>query len=454
MPFSTALRAKLLPILDFLIVVTTGIVALWLRNRSIEIDDRYLMSILLTGFVTAYVFHSSRVYVSVDTTLFAQLKRLIVPLLIVLLLVALIGFLTKLGGHFSRIWAVLWFALLISFLIGSRMALAGLTKHAGIQNLLSRQMIILAPSDQIDELKQQIDNELEPWLSVSAAFALDSDESASPIDECLHWSRRQRIDDVLFVPPRSWSDDMNDRALRLLQQIPANLHYGPLKLLSTFSGAQRANIGSLGVLNLSREPLDAFQRGLKGAVDWLLALILLACAAPLMLLIALGIKLESRGPVLFRQARYGFQREVFMVYKFRTMVVHSEPDDAITQASKGDPRVTRFGAFLRRFSLDELPQLFNVLNGSMALSGPRPHALSHDDHFAEQIDRYLGRHRVKPGITGWAQANGYRGEIHSEADMQKRLDHDLYYVENWTLMLDLEILLRTALIVITQRNAY
>jgi exopolysaccharide biosynthesis polyprenyl glycosylphosphotransferase len=179
--------------------------------------------------------------------------------------------------------------------------------------------------------------------------------------------------------------------------------------------------------------------------------------APLMLLIALLVRLASRGPALYRQRRYGFNNEVIEVFKFRTMYADScdmPSAGDVAQARRDDPRVTRIGGFLRRTSLDELPQFLNVLNGTMSIVGPRPHAVAHNERYAHVIDEYLARHRVKPGITGWAQVNGLRGETDTIDKMEKRVAYDLYYIEHWSLAFDLRIILRTLFVGFTHPNAY
>jgi len=174
--------------------------------------------------------------------------------------------------------------------------------------------------------------------------------------------------------------------------------------------------------------------------------------APLMLSIALAIKIDSRGPVLFRQRRHGFNHRIIDIFKFRTMTV-TENGDHIDQARKNDPRVTRVGKFLRRTSLDELPQLFNVLRGEMSLVGPRPHALAHNQLYRDQLDRYASRHCVKPGMTGWAQINGLRGPTEDPEKMRLRVRMDLYYIENWSLWLDLKIIAATPFVGFIHPNA-
>ena len=195
----------------------------------------------------------------------------------------------------------------------------------------------------------------------------------------------------------------------------------------------------------------------KRAFDLLGASLALLVLSPLMLAIALAIKLDSSGPVFFRQPREGFNNKSFRVFKFRTMYNNLGEVDNIQQASRKDPRVTRVGAILRRTSLDELPQLFNVLAGDMSLVGPRPHAASTragGKLFSEVVTSYAARHKVKPGITGWAQVCGWRGETDTEDKLIKRFEHDLYYIENWSLLFDFYILLRTAAALVVPRNAF
>jgi putative colanic acid biosynthesis UDP-glucose lipid carrier transferase len=212
-------------------------------------------------------------------------------------------------------------------------------------------------------------------------------------------------------------------------------------------------IAALPTLDLYERPMSGWNQVLKRIEDLVLAPILLLLTLPMSLAIAVLIRLDSPGPILFRQRRFGFNNNEFTVYKFRTMR-HAPEDAHVPQARRTDERVTRIGAFLRRTSLDELPQLLNVLRGEMSLVGPRPHAVAHNRHFAEIIDDYLGRHRVKPGITGWAQVNGLRGETRTEEQMRLRVQHDLHYIDNWSLWLDLKILLLTIFVGFVHENAY
>jgi putative colanic acid biosynthesis UDP-glucose lipid carrier transferase len=192
----------------------------------------------------------------------------------------------------------------------------------------------------------------------------------------------------------------------------------------------------------------------KRLSDIVLSVVILILISPLLLAIAVGVKMTSRGPIIFKQRRYGLNGEEIVVSKFRTMKTCEDNGDFIQQAQKNDSRVTPFGAFLRRTSLDELPQFFNVIQGRMSIVGPRPHAVAHNELYRKIIKGYMVRHKVKPGVTGWAQVNGCRGETDTVEKMKKRIDYDLAYLRNWSLLLDLYIIFKTIFVVFDDRNAY
>lgn len=196
------------------------------------------------------------------------------------------------------------------------------------------------------------------------------------------------------------------------------------------------------------------KRWLKTVEDFLFACIFLIIASPLMLVIALLIKLSSEGPIFFKQERQGMNGKKFMVYKFRSMIIHEEEFGIVSQAKRNDHRVTSIGRILRRTSLDELPQLFNVLKGDMSIVGPRPHAIAHNQYYENLVSSYEQRFRVKPGITGWAQINGFRGETDTLEKMERRIEYDVYYIEHWTLLFDLKIIALTLWRGFFHRNAY
>ena len=213
-------------------------------------------------------------------------------------------------------------------------------------------------------------------------------------------------------------------------------------------------IAGIPIISLTQTPMAGTNRLLKAIEDRVLASLILVVISPLLLFIIVGIKLSSKGPIFFRQKRHGWDGKEIVVCKFRTMVVHKETDNIVTQATKNDPRLTKFGAFLRRTSLDELPQFINVLQGRMSIVRPRPHPLQHNEIYRNKIDSYMLRHHVKPGITGWAQINGWRGETDTLEKMQKRIEYDLFYINNWSLLFDLKIIFLTLFKGMFGKNVY
>jgi putative colanic acid biosysnthesis UDP-glucose lipid carrier transferase len=246
------------------------------------------------------------------------------------------------------------------------------------------------------------------------------------------------------------------RILRLLDQLrdtTASIYFVPDTFVTDLIQGRMDSVGGTPVVAVCETPFSGINGVLKRASDIVLSLLILVILLPVMAGIAIAVKLDSRGPVVFRQRRYGLGGEEIVVYKFRSMTV-CEDGNAIQQASRNDQRVTSLGAFLRKTSLDELPQFINVLQGRMSVVGPRPHAVAHNELYRKLIKGYMVRHKVRPGITGWAQVNGYRGETETVEKMQKRIDYDLEYLRNWSLRLDLDIILKTVLLIVKDRQAY
>lgn len=253
--------------------------------------------------------------------------------------------------------------------------------------------------------------------------------------------RQMRPDAVFIALP--WSDQETiDACIDAFMNLPVAIHLAPERIMDRFDSPHIVRIGSFASLRLTRPALSTAAIVAKRGFDIVAASTILLLALPVLLIIAGLIKLDSRGPVFFLQRRYGFNQQPFRIFKFRTMTT-TDDGDVIRQATRNDPRITRIGRLLRRFNLDELPQLMNVIAGQMSLVGPRPHALAHDHAFQRKIALYARRHNVKPGITGWAQVNGLRGETDTDEKMAKRVAFDHWYIDNWSFWLDLGILLRT-----------
>jgi exopolysaccharide biosynthesis polyprenyl glycosylphosphotransferase len=247
--------------------------------------------------------------------------------------------------------------------------------------------------------------------------------------------------------------------LRKLAILPVDVRLAAHTNKLRFRPRSYSYIGNVPVLDVFDRPIADWDIVMKWLLDKIVGSLALICLAPVMLLVALAIKLDSKGPIFFKQRRHGFNNELIEVYKFRSLYAEHTDANATKQVNKNDTRVTRVGRFIRKTSLDELPQLFNVVfKGNLSLVGPRPHAVQGkllSRLFDEAVDGYFARHRVKPGITGWAQINGWRGEIDNEEKIQKRVEFDLYYIENWSVLLDFYILLKTPLALMTKNeNAY
>jgi Undecaprenyl-phosphate glucose phosphotransferase len=375
-----------------------------------------------------------------------------------------LGFLVKITAVYSRGWLILYYASMICTLP----VLRWLFVHAAVKGsrlgLLSGQRIfIFGTGGQIEDFITRYQPKtfgvnivgchfLTPTVPGAAVDALRQ-SLAKDLEQAMASARLLEPDAIFLVMPWSATEIINT-CVETLLKLPVEIHLGAEHILDRFENVEFSRFGSMMSLQLTRMPLSRFELVSKRVFDLFAASVALLLLTPILVIAAFLIKLDSHGPIFFLQQRYGFNQKPFRIIKFRTMRTLEDGAKA-RQATQGDPRVTKLGAWLRRWSIDELPQLlFNVIKGDMSLVGPRPHPLSLDRQFERRIALYARRHNVKPGITGWAQTHGYRGETDTEEKMQKRLEHDLYYVDNWSLLLDLQILLRTALYPSSHRNAY
>jgi Undecaprenyl-phosphate glucose phosphotransferase len=277
------------------------------------------------------------------------------------------------------------------------------------------------------------------------------------VDDLVEFARRTRVDLVIFTLPIT----AEARILQMLKKLwvlPVDIRLSAHSNKLRFRPRSYSYIGNVPVLDVFDRPITDWDVVMKWLFDKIVGGCALVIAAPLMAAVAILIKLDSRGPVLFKQKRHGFNNETIDVYKFRSLYADMTDHTAQKSVTKDDPRVTRVGRFIRRTSIDELPQLFNVVfKGNLSLVGPRPHAVNQkieNRQFDEAVDGYFARHRVKPGITGWAQINGWRGELTSPDKIKHRVEHDLYYIENWSLLFDLTILAMTPMSLFKSENAY
>lgn len=281
---------------------------------------------------------------------------------------------------------------------------------------------------------------------------LASAQRLGGLQEVADYIRKRGIREVFITLPLG----SQPRIVQLLEQVQgttASLYFVPDVFGISIIQGRLQDMNGVPVVGICETPFTGTNDLVKRVSDIVLASVILVLISPLLLALAIGVKLSSPGPVIFRQRRNGLDGEEITVYKFRSMTAQDN-GPVVRQATKNDPRITPFGAFIRRTSLDELPQFFNVLQGRMSIVGPRPHAVAHNEEYRRLIKAYMVRHKVKPGITGWAQVNGHRGETDTIEKMQARVEYDLEYLRNWSLGLDLQIIVRTIRLVFFDRNAY
>lgn len=385
-----------------------------------------------------------------------QLRVIFATWAIIFLLLAGVVFALKIGSSFSRGTNMLFAGLGLICLAANRLVVRELlTKGFAERRFSGRKIVLIADPERADHA---LDRTLAATgFDITGRFALPHPGVSQALQKRLTGAviehiRGTDIEEIIVAAdPNRWPDlRMFAAELRLL---PFPITFMPVGSIAEIFRRPSHDIGgSIGV-ELQRGPLSKAEHAIKRAADVIGAGLVLILLLPLLALVTIAIKLDSRGPVLFRQQRLGFNGRTFNICKFRTMSVLEDGLSAV-QARAGDDRITRVGRWLRRTSVDELPQLFNVLDGSMSLVGPRPHAVAHDNKFDKLVRNYGFRQRVKPGLTGWAQINGYRGPTPTTDLIERRVEYDLWYIENWSLKLDLMILLQTPLEVLRGRNAY
>ncbi|AME22777.1 MULTISPECIES: undecaprenyl-phosphate glucose phosphotransferase [Burkholderiaceae] len=360
----------------------------------------------------------------------------------------------------SRLWFVYWTGLAGAGMIAGRMVthtVLGRVRNAGL-NL--KQVAVAGCGDHCDEIVRKIDLAPAAGFRATAAYNVQTGAKLNtrvPVFEdheaFANYVRTQNVGEVWLALPLTEERTI----LKLVDEFRndlINIRFMPdVRTLSLFEGSV-TNLLGVPTINLAASPLPPNAMMQKEIFDRVFAAAALIAVAPVMIACAVAVKISSRGPVFFKQRRKGADGRVFSIYKFRSMRMHVEKEGELRQATRNDPRITRVGAFLRRTSLDELPQFFNVLRGDMSVVGPRPHALEHDDLYQKVVSGYIHRYRIKPGITGWAQVNGFRGETDRIEKMEGRVAHDLYYLGNWSFGLDMKIIFATIFKGLRHTNAY
>lgn len=375
-------------------------------------------------------------------------------------------FFLKISAEFSRFWLGAWYASGLVLMVIPRLVVAQLVRRWTRNGRIERRAVIVGGGKNAETLIRSIEQQPYNDIRICGIFD-DRDDRRSPpivagypklgnVEELIEFARIARIDMMIVSLPLT-AEARVLAMLRKLWVLPIDIRLSAHSTHLRFRPRAYSYIGSVPMLDILDRPINDWDSVAKRAFDIFFSLLGIIIFSPIMLAAAIAIKLNSKGPVIFKQKRHGFNNEVIDVYKFRSMYVDQCDPTARNAVTKNDPRVTRVGRFIRKTSVDELPQFFNALMGSLSLVGPRPHALAAQAQnrlYDEVVDGYFARHRVKPGVTGWAQINGWRGEIDSDEKIRKRIEYDLYYIENWSLWLDLKILFLTPFRLLGSENAY
>jgi putative colanic acid biosysnthesis UDP-glucose lipid carrier transferase len=384
--------------------------------------------------------------------------RLLLGWVVLLTTLLVLGYVTKTSQYYAR-------SLLLTWSVCTPLIL--LCIHVGIWRILqqlrrsghnSRAAVIVGVNAISQKLMSEITRSPELGIQLKGLFDdLDVDQGQvsllrGTLAQVPDYVRQHQID-VVYI---TCSTEQTEKVTTLLQALldtTACVYFVPDVLTFHLTHGRPYEINGIPLVAIWEVPFTDVQHLLKRAIDIGVSSLALLLLFPVMMAIAIAVKVSSSGPILFRQRRYGLHGQEIMVYKFRSMLVQ-EDGAVVKQAQRGDSRITTVGAFLRKTSLDELPQFINVLQGRMSIVGPRPHAVAHNEMYRKLIDGYMLRHKVKPGITGWAQVNGCRGETETLEKMQKRIDYDLDYLKNWSLRLDFQIILQTCFVFLRDQNAY
>ncbi len=407
-----------------------------------------------------YTIHGVRDYVS-------QSPSVILILTSVFASMIALNYIFHNSDNLSRTATGIWFAVSLTMLIAIRAMWSRLIRLWTRQKRLVRRSVIVGGGNEAAALIKALQKNPDSGIEIVGLFD-DRDNQRSPentagitklgtFDELVKFARSTRIDLLIVTLPVT-AETRLMQMLKKLWILPVDIRLSAQTSKLRFRPKAYSYIGGIPFLDLFDKPLSDWNTLLKMLEDRILGTILLVLAAPVMVLVALAVKLDSKGPALFRQKRYGFNNELIEVYKFRSMYTDMADANAARLATRDDPRITRVGRFIRKTSLDELPQLFNVVRGELSLVGPRPHAIlasSENRLYEDVVDGYFARHRIKPGVTGWAQINGWRGETDTVDKIERRVEHDIYYMEHWSILFDLYIILMTPVSLLTKsENAY
>jgi len=437
-------------LLDGIVVVLLLFLVCWAYGETFRL--RWQAVSLITFFLTIMVFRAAQLYQPWrGANLMRLVSRVFLAWIVIAAILLTLGFLTKTSEHFSRKVLLTWIPLVPLALVVLRLKVYWGLRWLRQQGRNSRTVVIAGAGDLGRRLAKNVVD--TPWLGmrllgffddrVTETIHLDHHDypMLGNLDDMIGFVKQQEIVMVYLALPLRAEDRLRE-VVEALQDTTASVYYVPDVFIFSLLSASFTDLRGIPLVALWETPFFGVNGWVKRAEDLVLASLILILVSPLLLFIALGVKLSSPGPIIFKQRRYGLDGHEIIVYKFRTMKV-CEDGPEICQATSHDHRVTPFGKFLRRTSLDELPQFFNVVKGTMSIVGPRPHAVAHNEYYRRLIPGYMLRHKVRPGLTGWAQINGWRGETETLEKMEKRVEYDLDYLRRWSLWFDLKIILLT-----------
>lgn len=456
-------------VLDLLVILASAYACAFtldgLREPQIwPIPSSYWVAVLLTLMMTPWVFHRFGLYrAQRSESIVPELVQLVSAWVTIAMLLSVVAVLTKTNILISRVWLASWGFSALGGMMLSRLLIASAYHRLATSGIDNRNIVVVGSGSLAKHVVAKIHRTPSAGLCVLGYFAAHEGEPAASLpipylgelDELATYLNSQAVrpDEIWFALPGRMThrieefSDLITRSTYDFRIVPDTLDYALLN-------QKVKDIAGLPTVTLNKAPTDGINRFVKAVEDRVLACVILILVAPLMLVIALAVKLGSPGPVIFKQKRHGWNGHVITIYKFRTMQVHEEPGGQVTLATRNDPRVTRVGRFLRRTSLDEFPQFINVLQGRLSIVGPRAQPVSINDKFSTQIAGYVLRHKVKPGITGWAQVNGWRGDMSNLDAVRQRIEHDLFYIKNWSVWFDLAIILLTVVRGFNSPNAH
>ena len=456
--FDPPLVAFFKHVLDPLLIVSI----LWLITLVYgeDLSGEYIELMLFSWLLSIYFFNQTATYRSwQQNNLQIFFRDTFIGWGLVIGALALIGYITQHEIFYSPQIIIAWLIITPFGLLLSHIVLRIITVHMNKEGELQSAVVVGVNENSLRFVKRISEQD---YLQINILGYFDSRSDVrihqgfwpklGEIPDIVGYVQKHNVQVVYISLPMS-HDPRILEILDGLHDTTASVYFLPDIQIFDLMQARINYVGGTPVVGVCESSIIGIDRVIKDISDYVLALLFLIILSPLMLGIALVVKLTSPGPAIFKQRRYGLNGEEIIVYKFRTMKV-SEDGSVIEQAHKSDPRITKFGAFMRRTSLDELPQFFNVLQGRMSIVGPRPHAVSHNELYRKLIKGYMLRHKLKPGITGWAQVNGMRGETEVLEKMQARIDYDLQYLNNWSMWLDLRIILKTVWVVLRRDHAY